>query len=73
MVRWRTAAPTGQPTDRPTFVPTWSLANDGDEDWQSLLLFDLALVAKSFGPVVGVATLSVYSASNSNLARAMFR
>ena len=59
VVRWRTAAPTGQPTDRPTFVPTWSLANDGDKEWQSLLPFDLALVAKSFGPVVGVATLSV--------------
>ena len=38
-----------------------------------LLLFDLALVAESFGPVVAVATLSVYSASDSSSAGATFR
>ena len=26
VVRWRTAASLGRPTDRPTFVPTWSPA-----------------------------------------------
>ena len=33
--------------------------NDGGGELQSLLLLDLALVAASFGPVVGVATLSL--------------
>ena len=39
-----------------------NIANGGGGEWQLLLLFDLALFAELFGPVVGVATLSVYSA-----------
>ena len=52
--------------------PLYVTNNDGGE-WQSLLLFDLALVAESFAPIVGVATLSVYSLSDSNSAGATFR
>ena len=70
---WRTAAPTGQTTNRLTFVPIWSLANDGGEEWQSLLLFNLTLITESFKPFVGMATLSVYSASDSKSAGATFR
>ena len=35
------------------------VANDGGGEWQSLLPFVLALVAESFEPDVGMATLSV--------------
>ena len=42
------------------------VTNDGGGECQSLLPFDLALFAKSLGPVVGVATLSVYSALGSD-------
>ena len=43
------------------------VTNDGSGEWQLLLLFNLHLVAESFGPVVGLATLIVYSASDSHL------
>ena len=49
------------------------VANDGGREWQSLLLFVLALVAKSFGTVVGVAALSVYSAWDSDSGALAFR
>ena len=49
------------------------VANDGGGELQSLLLLDLALVAESFGPVVGVAAMSVYSASDSDSGAATFR
>ena len=42
------------------------VANDDNGKLQSLLMFDLAFVAKSFGPVLGVAPLSVYLASGSH-------
>ena len=42
------------------------VANDGGWELQLLLLLDLALVAESFGPVVGVATLSMNSALESD-------
>ena len=35
------------------------IAKGGGGEWQSLMLFNLDLVAESFGPVVSVATLSV--------------
>ena len=49
------------------------VANDGGGEWQSLLLFDLSLVAESFGPVVGVAMLSVYLTWGSDSVWATFR
>ena len=38
-----------------------------------LLTFNLALVAESFGPVVGVVTISVYSALGSDSVGALFK
>ena len=49
------------------------IANGGGGEWQLLLLFDLALVANSFEPVVGVTTLSVYWALGSNSGGSTFR
>ena len=49
------------------------VANDDGRGWQSLLLFDLAIFTKSFGPVMGVVTLSVCLASGSDSDAATFK
>ena len=49
-------------------------ANNGGGEYQLLLPFDMAFLAKLFGPIVSVARSSVYSASGSDSGRrATFR